>query len=114
MHDITLNKTQLLRALRPGQQQGQTLEALADTLDVDPRDIPALVNDLQREGRLVVEDNGLYFIAATQEEWRAYRDQCLMASAVELAQRHRAMTRSAARAWPQQWRIPTGMIGEAA
>ncbi|MBN2003760.1 MAG: hypothetical protein JXA21_10420 [Anaerolineae bacterium] len=109
-------KVKLLYALLPGQQQGQAAEALAAILHVVPADVPTLVSALQRDGHLVVEDAGRYFIAATLDEWRAYRDRCFMAAAVDLAARHRAMTRSAARRWPRQWRVPPVLVigGEAA
>ncbi len=113
---VGVAKTNLLFALLPGKQGGQTAEVLAATIQVAPADIPVLVSELQRDGQLVVEEGGNYFIADTLGEWRAYRENCFMAAAVDLAQRHRAMTRSAARRWPSQWRPQRAMIvgGEAA
>ncbi|MBN2006468.1 MAG: hypothetical protein JXA21_24160 [Anaerolineae bacterium] len=107
---VGVAKTNLLFALLPGRQQGQTAETLAAAIRVAPADIPALVSELQRDGQLVVEEAGSYFIADTLGEWRAYRESCFMAAAVDLAQRHRAMTRSAARRWPSQWRSRPAMI----
>jgi len=105
-------KSALLRLLHNGKEQGQSAAMLAYLLKIDPGEIPALVSQLQVEGNLVVDENGRYFIASTLDEWTAYRNRSFLEAAVELAQRHRAMTRSAAKRWPRQWRTyPARIIG---
>lgn len=112
-----MNVEQILyESLGTGRDNGKTIEELAASSRISVSQAQAIIKQLQALGHLLIEDEGKFFMASTLEEWRVYRDDYLIGAAVDLAKRHRMMTSSAARRWPQQWRSLAifNVTGEAA